>query len=495
MAAPHISGSAVLLRQLHPTWGPAKIKALLMNQATRKMKNNDLSHPVPATVMGAGRVQLFQSANAHSLAIPGSLSFGLRIASGTQEVVRPFNVTNFDTVGHDYSASGTVRYSDFGSPDLASVDLSLNGTSFGPTVAFHLAPHKSRKVWAQLTLDPAAIEQAEQEFGLFYFNPTVDGSVVIRQDAPHADVMRVAWEAAPLAASQTGVSPSSLDLTGGPQSLSVTSTPSAGTDWADLYQLGGTDPVGSTGEEDIVAVGARSFTGDSIDGDPAGVPTGTDPLVGVTWQEFLTNDDTPTEPVEFGVQTAGVHNTTETLEVDVKVDAGADGVFADPAMQADYLVVKQTGQGGVVCVYDLSQPDPFDQCAADYFADYSNYNSNLVGLVVDASAIGLNDSAPELAYQVTACTGRFSGDVPGTFCDSAGSFDDSTGTWDMTLDTTDPALAIGTQVCGGFWGTDSCAGGSQVAVGSAQPGDDPSILALFPNNAPSRTPTVVTTTT
>ena len=154
--------------------------------------------------------------------------------------------------------------------------------------------------------------------------------------------------------------------------------------YTDLYLLGATDPVGSSGEEDIVAVGARSFTGSTIDGDPEGSP-GRDPLAGLNWPTFLTNDDAPAEPVEFGVQTAGVHNTTETLEVDVKVDVGADGVFADEDLQADYLVVKPPGAGGDVVVYDLSLADPFDNPVADYFADYPIYNTNLIGLVVDAS--------------------------------------------------------------------------------------------------------------
>ncbi len=159
-----------------------------------------------------------------------------------------------------------------------------------------------------------------------------------------------------------------------------------------------------------------------------------DELAGIDWLTFLTNADEPTEPVEFGVQTWGVHNTTETLEVDVLIDAGADGVFADADLQADYLVAKLPGPGGQVCVFDLSLPDPFDDCAALYFADYSNFNSNLVGLVVDAAAIGLTDNAPELAYHVEACTGTFSGDVPGLICDSAGEIDDGTGTWNLTFE-------------------------------------------------------------
>jgi hypothetical protein len=271
----------------------------------------------------------------------------------------------------------------------------------------------------------------------------------------------------------------------------------AGTPFGDLYLLGATDPVGSTGEEDVVAIGARSFTGSTIDGDPEGLPTGNDALADFDWLTFLTNDDTPTEPVEFVVQGAGVRNTTETLEIDVKVDVGADGVFADDEMQADYLIVKPPGAGGTVVVYDLSLPDPFDNPVADYFADYSVYNTNLTGLVVDAGAIGLDDGTPTLSYQVTSCTGRFSGDVPGQFCDTAGDFDSGTGTYVPTLNAIDPALQIDPLVCHGFFGGGDCDSGTpiDVSVGSAGAGDDPSILAVFPNNAPSRTPTIVTTTT
>ena len=106
MATPHVAGVAILLRQLHPTWSPARIKALLMNQAVRKMKNNDLSTPVPATVMGSGRVDAYASATAVSLAWPGSLSYGFKPAAVTQSVVRSFQVHNYDTAAHTLQPLG-----------------------------------------------------------------------------------------------------------------------------------------------------------------------------------------------------------------------------------------------------------------------------------------------------------------------------------------------------------------------------------------------------
>ena len=237
------------------------------------------------------------------------------------------------------------------------------------------------------------------------------------------------WHVAPLAASDDSLSKSELDLTSGPDTMTVEGD-GAGTSQADLYLLGATDDLESHGEEDLVAVGARSFTGNDLSDDQAqGVPGGTDAFAGIGWLDFLADPDPPAEPVEFGVQTAGIHNTTETLEVDVLVDSGADGVYAgdDEGIAADYLLVKQAAPGGEVCVFDLSQPDALDECTATYFADYSNYNSNVVGLPVSAGDIGLTNADSKLAYQVTACTGTFSGDVPGQFCDTAGKPDERHG--------------------------------------------------------------------
>ena len=117
--------------------------------------------------------------------------------------------------------------------------------------------------------------------------------------------------------------------------------------------------------------------------------------------------------------------------------------------------------------------------------------------MVDAGAIGLSDGTPTLSYQVTSCTGRFSGDVPGQFCDTAGDLDSGTGTYGPTLNAIDPVLQIDPLVCQGFFGGGACDSGTpiSVSVGSAGSGDDPSILAVFPNNAPSRTPTIVETQT
>ena len=496
MAAPHVSGVAVLLRQLHPSWTPAQIKGVLMNQANRNLKDNSLNAPVSATVMGSGRVEAFQSARARSVAWPGSLSFGFAPTPTSWSAVRSFVVKNFDNKPHGYTVTGEDRYSDF-DPAMTTVRFSTNGTSFGASRSFTLNGGQQRRVWTRLTLNPTFISEPEQQYGWYYFFASLDGSVRIAQSGNPSDVLLLPWQVAPLATSDNGLSETSLDVSAGPDTMELTEGTAAGISYADLYHLGSTDAAESHGEEDIVAVGARSFTGATIDGTPEGLPTGVDEFFGISWLDFLTSDNTPDEPVEIGVQTWGVHNVTETLEVDVLIDAGADGVFADDELQADFLAVKLAAPGGEVCVFDLSLPDPFDECAALYFPDYSNYNSNLVGLVLDAQTIGLVDGESDFAYRVEACTGTFSGDVPGLVCDSAGEFDTDSGTWDLVFDAADPALVIDPLVCKGFWDGGDCDGANPITVdaGSAGPGDDPSILALFPNDRPHRTAVVVETAT
>ena len=68
MAAPHIAGSAALMRQLHPAWDVEDIKALLMNTASNNLRSDipltsDLLNP---SRIGAGRVDLVDAPTAMS---------------------------------------------------------------------------------------------------------------------------------------------------------------------------------------------------------------------------------------------------------------------------------------------------------------------------------------------------------------------------------------------------------------------------------------------
>jgi minor extracellular serine protease Vpr len=491
MAAPHISGSAALMVQLHPTWSPLKIKSLLMNQATQDVTELDGSL-VAATVFGSGRVQVFESAQAETLAFPGSLSYGLQGVSRRTTIVKSFTVQNMSNHTQKYDAAATVRFHDNLAAKFVSVRIAIGDEQLAPSHTFSLKAGEKVKIHVELDLDPDAVPKWQQELGWYFFNGNVDGNVDIVEKGKKGDELHVPWHVTPLAASNTSVFPNVVDLTGGSADLAVLDK-GEGLNYADLYLLGAEDPVDDGAEGDLVAIGARSFVGPTVEGVPVGLPPGTDALAGIDWLSFLTQVDTPSEPIEFVAVGADLHNITETTEVDVLIDVGADGVFADTALRADVLVVKlPEGGTGTVCAFVL--PSDFSECDATYFQDYSNYNASVWGIPVDVSVLGLDNSTSLISYQVVACTGVYAGDfADDVVCDTAGGIDPTTGTYVPTFDVIQPALTFSNQVVGGFWSGPQ--GSVTIDVGTAGAGDDPGILAVFPNNAPDDQYTVVTTTT
>lgn len=58
MSSPHVAGVALLLRALHPEWGPGQIKSAMMTQATTGVVKEDLVTPADPFDTGAGRVDV-----------------------------------------------------------------------------------------------------------------------------------------------------------------------------------------------------------------------------------------------------------------------------------------------------------------------------------------------------------------------------------------------------------------------------------------------------
>ena len=61
MSSPHIAGSALLMKALHPDWSPGEIKSALMTTATTDVVKEDLVTPADPFDFGAGRVDLTQA--------------------------------------------------------------------------------------------------------------------------------------------------------------------------------------------------------------------------------------------------------------------------------------------------------------------------------------------------------------------------------------------------------------------------------------------------
>jgi subtilisin family serine protease len=64
MSSPHVAGSALLLKALHPTWTPATIKSALETTATTSVVKEDTKTPADPFDMGGGRIDLTKAGDA-----------------------------------------------------------------------------------------------------------------------------------------------------------------------------------------------------------------------------------------------------------------------------------------------------------------------------------------------------------------------------------------------------------------------------------------------
>lgn len=103
MAAPHVAGSAALLRQLYPTWSNAEIKSALMSTSVYTDVWNSDGTPAQPLDMGAGRLDLTNAADPGVILDPPSLSFG-QMVSGTSKSM-DVTVTSVATETETYTLS------------------------------------------------------------------------------------------------------------------------------------------------------------------------------------------------------------------------------------------------------------------------------------------------------------------------------------------------------------------------------------------------------
>lgn len=74
MSAPHVTGTAALVKQAHPDWTPKEVKAAIMNTA-KPIYDQD-GKPYSPNEQGTGRIQIEEAVNAKMLVYPGTIAFG-----------------------------------------------------------------------------------------------------------------------------------------------------------------------------------------------------------------------------------------------------------------------------------------------------------------------------------------------------------------------------------------------------------------------------------
>ena len=105
MAAPHVSGAAALIKQIHPSWSPAWIKSALMSTSKYTDIYVNAARTIPAQPldMGAGRLDLTNAADPGVILDPPSLSFGAA-QTGTVAALT-VNVTSVAAAAETYALS------------------------------------------------------------------------------------------------------------------------------------------------------------------------------------------------------------------------------------------------------------------------------------------------------------------------------------------------------------------------------------------------------
>ncbi len=134
MAAPHVTGAAALLQQIHPTWSVAAIKSALMSTSKyMDVYQADGRTPAQPLDMGAGRLDLAKAADPGVILEPPSLSFGF-VPTGTQKTIT-VTVTSVAAAAETYTLSTLYTGNGFAPTQtkaLPGVTASVTSLSLNP---------------------------------------------------------------------------------------------------------------------------------------------------------------------------------------------------------------------------------------------------------------------------------------------------------------------------------------------------------------------------
>jgi subtilisin family serine protease len=306
MATPIAAGAAVLLKELHPTWGPQQIKAALVNTS-----DPALNLGYNARLGGAGVLQVQRAIATDVVATTAdaldSLSFGYVPGTGLYTAQKTFTLAN-----HGASPAGY---------DLT---VQTNGAQQGASVVVSPASVTvpaggSVEVTAALTIPAASFTALPTASSFGPLGPggvlTIRGAVVATPTSGSAPSLRVPYLVAPRGLSSVGAgtrAPYVKRATGNVYDSSVPFTNSGlHSGDVDLYAWGIHDPQDAGGAEmDVRDVGVQLLPATALDPDAS-------------------EDD---KALVFAVNTYGQWSTAAANEFDIAIDLQNNG-------KPDYFVV------------------------------------------------------------------------------------------------------------------------------------------------------------
>jgi hypothetical protein len=169
MSSPHVTGSAAVLRGLHPTWTPAQVKSALVNTSDLVVKNAfNAATTVGPQAQGAGREDLTEANATDATFWPTSASFGRISASKTNATSISVRVSNLTGTARTYAVAermftpaggslaayngGAIGGADSRITTPSSITVPANGSAtLTITVNAGLANGTIAQGWIQLT--------------------------------------------------------------------------------------------------------------------------------------------------------------------------------------------------------------------------------------------------------------------------------------------------------------------------------------------------------
>ncbi len=293
MSSPHVAGAAALLREAHPWWSPAKIKAALMNTATDALVDGQ---PYPLSHMGAGRIQVDQALETTSLVMPASASFGVVEEDwrGKKVYKEKLKLRNMD---HSWRVFTLDTEFLFAADDEGSIHV------HHPSYLV-LKPHQSKSFKLRLVVDfdMLAPESLVEEYELF---------LTLTEVWPGDDVLRVPIHIVPYARAKADAHPNKVKLPYKDE-FKVRNRGLADT-LVDIYQFGVKDR-----NEDLISEGLF-------------LPNDPDNWFDIYQTGAHAWDLGPWRIVEFAIVTHGMRSVANNMLAEVYIDADEDGTI-------DYLV-------------------------------------------------------------------------------------------------------------------------------------------------------------
>jgi subtilisin family serine protease len=147
-AAPHITGAAALIKQIHPTFTSVQVKSALMNSALVDVFA-DVNKTGRASVLGqgAGRVDLAGASSVNATFSPASLGFGIKKRKNNLTLTAELAFTNVTAAQNTFNFS--VQQLDAVSPLVVSLSTASVTRAAGQTGTVTLSIFLKKKKKAE----------------------------------------------------------------------------------------------------------------------------------------------------------------------------------------------------------------------------------------------------------------------------------------------------------------------------------------------------------